>query len=64
MKVENRILYLDNVDLDHVLGELELIDVFTRPPSELFLKGLQIELELNGLNFNMFDSIKIKKIWE
>jgi len=70
MKIENETLYINKIDLDHILGYSEphsleeLIAWKQRPPSELFVKGLEIELSLNGLEDETFNKIIIEKIWE
>ena len=64
MKIEGKTLYINKVDLDHILGYDNLLGypegyraVFTTPPSELFISGLEIELQMNGL-----EDKEIKKI--
>lgn len=72
MKTENRILKINKVDLDHILGYLEF-DIVEREKymnstgkkvddfvlSENFLNGLNIELSLNGIMTNSFKEIRI-----
>lgn len=65
MKIENETLYINKTDLDHILGEFELTDIFNKPPSELFLKGLEVELQMNGLESKYFKNILIENIrWD
>lgn len=59
MKIENETLYINKTDLDHILGYLEGLELFKEPPSELFLEGLEIELQMNGLENEMFNKIVI-----
>lgn len=70
MKIENETLYINKTDLDHILGYSEphsleeLIAWKQRPPSELFLEGLEIELQMNGLEDEVFNNIVINHVWE
>ena len=65
MKIENEILYIDKTDLDHILGEMDLQEYLSVPPSELFLKGLEVELQMNGLDDRYFRDILIENIrWD
>lgn len=65
MKIENETLYINKTDLDHILGYSEpyslevLIDWKQRPPSELFLKGIQEELAFNGMEDEIFNRVVI-----
>ena len=65
MKIENETLYINKTDLDHILGYLdaELLDLCkSTPPSDLFLEGLEVELQLNGLEDEIFKNIVIENI--
>ena len=65
MKIENETLYIDKTDLDHILGYLEGLEIYEGPPSELFLEGLEIELQMNGLEDEYFKNIFIENIrWD
>lgn len=63
MQIKNKKLILNKTDLDHVLD----IDIFEGdrniPPSELFLQGLEKEIEMNGLKGEIFNEIVIKHTW-
>ncbi len=63
MKIENEVLYINKIDLDHILGVLEGMEIYGKPPSELFKDGLEMELKLNGLEDKAFKDIVIKNIW-
>ncbi len=76
MKIENEVLYINKIDLDHILGYLEF-DITEREKyinetgknlkdfvlSENFLNGVEIELSMNGLEDKTFRDIAIKNIW-
>lgn len=64
MKIENETLYINKTDLDHILGEMDLQEYLSAPPSKLFLQGLEIELALSGLEDEVFNKIVIEKVWE
>lgn len=59
MKIENETLYINKMDLDHILGYVEGVEIFKEPPSELFLKGIQEELVFNGMEDKVFNKIVI-----
>ena len=60
LKLDNRTLIIDRVDLDHILDIDELVENRQKPPSIVFLEHLAIELEMNGISKNNVDEIKIK----
>ena len=59
MKIENETLYINKTDLDHILDMDLMENDRDTPPSELFLEGLEIELQMNGLENEMFNKIVI-----
>lgn len=63
MKIKNKTLYIDRTDLDHILGTFELRGLYINPPSNLFLKGLEMELQFNGLEDETFNKIVIEGVW-
>lgn len=63
MKIENGVLYINKIDLDHILGVLEGMEIYDKPPSELFKDGLEMELKFNGLEDKAFKDIVIENIW-
>ncbi len=76
MRIENEVLYINKIDLDHILEYLEF-DITEREKyinetgenvkefilSENFLNGVGIELRMNGLENKLFKDIVIKNIW-
>lgn len=64
MKIENETLYINRTDLDHILGEMDLEEYLSTPPSELFLESLQDELEMNGLDKVPYSVIVLNFGWE
>lgn len=63
MKIENETLYINKTDLDHILGEFELTDIFHKPLSEIFLEALEEELIFNGMKDETFNKIVINHVW-
>lgn len=49
MKIKGKTLYMNRIDLDHVLDVDMLEENKAMPPSELFLMGLRTELLMSGL---------------
>lgn len=65
MKIENETLYINKTDLDHILDIDLMENDRDTPPSELFLEGLEIELQMNGLEGKYFKNIFIENIrWD
>jgi hypothetical protein len=54
MKIVNKVLYISPHDLDHIMS-YEVSDI----PSESFKQGLKIELEMSGLEDEMYERIVI-----
>lgn len=64
MKIENDTLHINRMDLDHILGFLELVSTPNTPPSEIFLEGLKEELKYNGLDGKSYKRIELSFGWE
>ena len=67
MKIENETLYINKIDLDHILGDFEMEEYLgspITPPSELFMEGLENELKFAGLDKTLYSKIELNFGWE